>query len=184
MRQIAELSYQKLVLSARVEPDTALPEDVELRRAGDVRERASREALARALERSYIDTLDCPELCGLRAIDDVIESHRATGHYDPALWWVVYRADQPEGALLLSPFPDQGSVELVYLGLGPSLRGRGLGKLLMVRAIDAARRSGAMDMTCAVDMQNLRALRLYAGLGFRSIDRRVALVRSIGRSGN
>ena len=102
----------------------------------------------------------------------------------PALWWVVYRADQPEGALLLSPFPDQGSVELVYLGLGPSLRGRGLGKLLMVRAIDAARRSGAMDMTCAVDMQNLRALRLYAGLGFRSIDRRVALVRSIGRSGN
>lgn len=178
MQPIAELSYQKLVIPPERLPNPPLPPGVELRSAGDVTQPGPRAALARALECSYVDTLDCPELCGLRLVDDVIDSHRATGCHDPALWWVVYLRDQPEGALLLSPFPEQSSVELVYLGIGPELRGNGLGQVLMEHGIDAAWRAGAIEMTCAVDMHNPRALRLYKRLGFRSIDRRVALVRS------
>ncbi len=178
MQQIAELSYQKLVIPPERLPNPPLRHGVELRPAGDVSEPGPRAALARALERSYIDTMDCPDLCGLRAVDDVIDSHRATGRHDPSLWWVVYLHGQPEGALLLSPFPEQSSVELVYLGIGPELRGGGLGHVLMEHAIDAAACAGALEMTCAVDMQNPRALRLYKRLGFRSIDRRLALVRS------
>lgn len=183
MRQIAELSYQKLVIPAERLPNPALPPGVELRTAGDVNEPGPRAELAQALERSYIDTRDCPDLCGLRDVEDVIDSHRATGRFNPALWWVVYRCGKPEGALLLSPFPDQSSVELVYLGIGPELRGNGLGRVLMEHAIDAAAQAGAIEMTCAVDMQNPRALRLYERLGFRSIDRRLALVRSFGAPG-
>jgi len=178
MRQIAELSYQKLTIPAQAPVAGELPEHVQVRLAGDMRDRACRQTLARALERSYIETLDCPELCGLRDIEDVIDSHRATGVHDPALWWVVFLNDEPEGALLLSPFPDQASVELVYLGFSPKLRGRGLGKVLMARAIASSMERGAMEMTCAVDMRNQRAIRLYRGLGFRSIDRRRALVRA------
>lgn len=178
MRQIAELSYQKLVIPSERLPNPPLPHGVELLPAGDVTQPGPRAALARALERSYIDTQDCPELCGLREVDDVIDSHRATGRHDPALWWVVSLRGQPEGALLLSPFPEQASVELVYLGVGPVLRGKGLGQVLMEHAIDAAANAGALEMTCAVDMNNPRALRLYKRLGFRSIDRRLALVRS------
>lgn len=179
MKQIAELSYQKLALPKEVPLVPELAPGVDLRPAGEIEQPGARAALARALEQSYIGTLDCPELCGLREIDDVIDSHHATGQHDPALWWVVYRNGQPEGALLLSPFPDLGAVELVYLGIGPSLRGSGLGSTLMARAIRAAIECGAAEMTCAVDTQNLRALKLYRGLGFRSIDRRVALVRSV-----
>lgn len=183
MLQIAELSYQKLVIPTERAATRSLPDGVELRIAGDVAEPGARAALARALERSYVDTRDCPDLCGLRAVDDVIDSHRATGRHNPALWWVVYLHGQPEGALLLSPFPEQSSVELVYLGIGPVLRGRGLGRVLMEHAIEAAARAGALEMTCAVDMQNPCALRLYQRLGFRSIDRRLALVRSFRAPG-
>lgn len=179
MKRIAELSYQKLVLTKPQPPTLELPPGVELRPAGDVDEPAARAALARALEQSYIDTLDCPELCGLRHIDDVIESHRATGQHDPSLWWVVYRNGEPEGAVLLGPFPELGSMELVYLGIGPALRGLGLGKALMARAIRAAIEFGSLEMTCAVDTQNVRAMRLYRTLGFRAIDRRLALVRAV-----
>lgn len=183
MQQVAELSYQKLVIPTERLPNPPLPHGVELCPVGDVSEAGPRAALARALERSYIDTQDCPDLCGLREVDDVIDSHRATGSHDPALWWVVSLRGQPEGALLLSPFPEQASIELVYLGVGPVLRGRGLGQVLMEHAIDAAAQAGASEMTCAVDTQNPRALRLYRRLGFRSIDRRLALVRSFRAPG-
>jgi hypothetical protein len=36
-----------------------------------------------ALESSYIHSLDCPGLTGLRATEDVLAGHRATGEFDP-----------------------------------------------------------------------------------------------------
>ena len=39
-----------------------------------------------ALDRSYVDTMDCPELCGMRATADILASHKATGEFDPSLW--------------------------------------------------------------------------------------------------
>ena len=76
----------------------------------------------KALERSYVDTLDCPELCGLRVVDDVLESHRSVGVFDPGMWWLVMAEDEPEGCMLLSACPEQNAVELVYLGISPRLR--------------------------------------------------------------
>lgn len=70
-----------------------------------------------AMERSYEDTLDCPELCGLRQTRDVVESHRSAGVWSPQWWYLVLREGQAEECMLLNPFPDQRSIELVYLGL-------------------------------------------------------------------
>ena len=140
--------------------------------------------LAAAMERSYLGTLDCPELCGLRETEDVIDSHASTGRWTPALWRLVTLDGRPEGCVLLNPSPALRTVELVYLGLGPDLRGRGLGERLMrdALALAAARRKrdGAEAMTCAVDRRNTPALRLYARLGFEEIAARVALVRPLG----
>ncbi|MFG0283733.1 MAG: GNAT family N-acetyltransferase [Phycisphaerales bacterium JB039] len=142
-----------------------------------------RRQLAEAMERSYQSTLDCPELCGLRETEDVIDSHQATGRWTGSMWRLVTLRGQPEGCILLNPSPAHRSVELVYIGLGPALRGRGLGLRLLQDAIGAAaarrKRDGADTITCAVDRRNAPALRLYQRLGFREVSARLAFVRSL-----
>lgn len=136
--------------------------------------------LLRAMDRSYEQTLDCPELCGLRDTRDVFESHRLTGVVDLNLWWVVELNGQAEGLMLLNPCPDQSTVELVYLGLSPALRGCGLGRLLL--SMGLARLGGRSEryVTCAVDLRNAPALKLYSSLGFAAFAQRVALVKPLG----
>ncbi len=133
--------------------------------------------LAQALERSYAQTLDCPELCGLRDTADIIASHRATGQYDPRLWFLVMDQGSPEGCMLLSRCPDQRSVELVYLGLSPKVRGKGLGKLLMRLAMQRLSGLPETELACAVDKRNAPALALYKSFGLNAFSDRVALVR-------
>jgi len=133
-----------------------------------------------ALDRSYEDTLDCPELCGLRDTRDVLDSHRATGRFDPNLWRVVLRDGQPHGALLLNPNPEQGSIELVYLGVSPALRGTGVGSALLKWGLALVRARPEPFVTCAVDRRNEPALRLYKRLGFAEFASRAAFVRRAG----
>ena len=156
--------------------------------------------LGEALERSYEDTLDCPELCGMRNLENVIESHRSVGEYDPSLWWLVFNAAGPQGCLLLSVVPEQDSVELVYIGLSPAVRGKGLASNLMGSGIAALYRGsvtgtaagvqarpagvgvqvrGTGGLTCAVDMRNQPALRLYQRLGFVRTSLRLPWVKSL-----
>jgi len=139
--------------------------------------------LLEALEHTYLQTLDCPELCGLRETVDVVDSHRSTGAFDPALWWLVHLDGRPHGCALFNRCPEQRTIELVYLGLSPQLRGKGLGKWLLRQGIEAAREGNpGWAMTCAVDHRNTPALGLYRALGFRSFGDRTALVRPITRS--
>lgn len=138
-----------------------------------------RELLIAALDRSYAETLDCPELCGLRETTDVLDSHRATGQFDPSLWWIVFLRGEPHGCMLLSRLPEQDCVELVYLGLSPELRGRRIGSRLLAIGLDHAARKGPVAMTCAVDRRNAPAIRLYARFGFRQFSSRVAFVKPL-----
>lgn len=174
-----------LLRSAASEP--ALPDGVELEpiRVPGPGHHAP-PALVAALDDSYVNTLDCPELCGLRHTEDIVASHAAIGRPELALWSLIRHEGRPAGALLLSCLPENRCYELVYIGLGPSLRGMGLGEALMRRAIgvlatrvrQSQARSG-WSMTCAVDTSNTPAVRLYQRLGFSAFDRRVACVRSL-----
>lgn len=134
--------------------------------------------LIRALERSYVETRDCPELCGMRDTADILASHRCTGQYDPRLWFIVLENQEPEGCMLLSRCPDQRSVELVYLGLSPRLRGRGIGKLLMQLAMQKLSGLPETELACAVDKRNTPALQLYRAFGLLPFSDRVAMVRT------
>lgn len=131
--------------------------------------------LKQGLQASYEQTLDCPELAGMRDIDDIIQAHRAVGEFDPSLWWVVSRAGQPEGCVLLNRCPDQECVELVYIGLSPAVRGLRLGEALMHAAI-AVCAGLERHIRCAVDTRNTPARRMYERLGFHEETRRIAFV--------
>lgn len=156
------------------------PEGVVVRNVlGAARGEPDREALIAALERSYISTLDCPELCGLRETGDVLDSHRATGQFDPKLWWLVLWRGEPHGCLLLSHSPELGSAELVYLGLSPELRGKGIATPLLRMGLGRVSRLRIDHVACAVDLRNTPAMKLYERLGFLSTSHRVAMVRPV-----
>jgi GNAT superfamily N-acetyltransferase len=139
---------------------------------------ADEQALERALDVSYQDTLDCPELAGLRTLPDIVASHRAVGEYDPNLWWLVEHQGAATGCTLLNHCPQQHCVELVYVGLAPALRGVSLGARLMESAIGAA--AGLeRELRCAVDSRNAPARRMYERLGFREVGRRIAFIAQV-----
>lgn len=159
------------------------PEGVTVETVAALGDAAGETALAAALDASYVDTMDCPKLCGLRDTRDVIASHRATGVYDPALWWIVRRDGHPEGCCLLSRCPEHASIELVYIGIGPKLRGLGIGRQLLRHAVTRAPTRDVREITCAVDRGNRPALRLYRELGFTEFAARAAFVKRAGSPG-
>jgi len=177
--QMGRLLYMKRAWKPVEPAGDDWPPDVEVRgwRVGDDA------ALITALRRTYEGTLDCPELCGLRQGEDIVASHRATGRFDPSLWWLVLLEGEPEGALLLNPCPAQGHTELVYMGISPALRGRGLGERLLRHGLAAVKGRRERDVMCAVDERNEPARGLYRRLGFERIAARVALIRPLRDSG-
>ena len=135
--------------------------------------------LAAALDASYIDTLDCPELCGKRSTHDVIESHQSAGVFDPNHWYIIEQDHAPVGCCLLTPSPDFHAIELVYIGLGPTARGLGLGRMVLRHAIKNISVLGATELTCAVDTRNTPALRIYESMGFTTFDARVGYIAGV-----
>lgn len=134
---------------------------------------------AHAIQRSYLGSLDCPPLNGRRDIDDIIAGHRAGGDFDPAHWFVVLDRDTPIAALLLAGIPAQRGMELVYLGLAPEARGRGIGDLLMRVALKTVIDARFEFLTLAVDSMNHPAIRLYERHGFRRLYSRLAMLRDL-----
>jgi ribosomal protein S18 acetylase RimI-like enzyme len=179
-QRLADLAYLRRVIShgGRHEP-LVWPEGVRVASLRELPEGEGERLLRSALERSYEGTLDCPALCGLRELDDVVASHRAVGVYDPRLWWVVLHRGEPWGCMLVNAGVSHETAELVYLGLGPAARGKGLGAGLLKLAMAALSRRQETVLACAVDTQNTPARRLYERAGFRQFALRVAVVRSL-----
>lgn len=132
---------------------------------------------AAAITASYEHSLDCPVLHNRRDIDDVIAGHRATGEYDPALWFCLVENGQPRGVLLLAKVPGHDALELVYLGLAPAARGRRLGDALLQLALHEVGDRHLSQLTLAVDEQNVPAIRLYHRHGLAEVHRRVAMMK-------
>ena len=128
------------------------------------------------IRQTYRDSLDCPELENLRDMEDVVRSHKAAGLFDPRRWKLLLCHDEPCGVLLLSFLPDSNSMELVYMGLTPPVRGRGWGRLLLQEAVECSRQSGVSCLMLAVDCRNHWARRLYKQFDFTEFLRRTVLL--------
>ncbi|MBK9126620.1 MAG: GNAT family N-acetyltransferase [Phycisphaerales bacterium] len=133
----------------------------------------------RVVAESYVDSLDCPELAGLRPIADVLAGHRAAGPFDPALWSLARVAGEPVGCLLLTRIARGEIIEIVYVGVVPAWRRRGVGAALIQRAIEQARTLRVRRVTVAADARNTPAQQLYERFAFAPIGRREVLWRRV-----
>lgn len=133
----------------------------------------------RAIEASYEQNLDCPGISGARNMDDVMAGHRAAGEFDPANWLVVKRNGEAAAVLLLSKILGGDALELVYIGLAVSARGRGLSDELLKLALTRAQELSCRRLTTAVDAHNTPAMRMYFRAGMQRIGSRLAMVRVI-----
>jgi ribosomal protein S18 acetylase RimI-like enzyme len=122
------------------------------------------------IEATYIETLDVPELIGLRNIEHTLEGYESTQPTMtqpriPRTWWVIQDVCVNIGCLLLTPNDDQ-HCELTYLGLAPTSRGQGHSRAIMDHLDRWATSQGIERMTLAVDIRNTPAIRLYQSRGF------------------
>lgn len=134
----------------------------------------------RVVEATYEETLDCPQLDGVREITDVLAGYRATGVFSAARWLLVAYQGQDVGCLILSDNPDQDQWELVYMGVVPLRRGRRWGLAIVRHAQWLVRRAGRKRLVLAVDMANEPALRLYREAGFKARNRRRVFLKAVG----
>ncbi|HUO09561.1 MAG TPA: GNAT family N-acetyltransferase [Phycisphaerae bacterium] len=177
LTQLATLTYMERRPPMHA-PEFQLPGDLRM----EPYSAGTHALFARAILGSYEKTLDCPALSGVREIEDIIAGHKAVGGpsgFDPHLWGVLIEGEKPVGCLLLGEIAARRALELVYLGLLPEVRGRGLGRVLMQRVLSIASRRRFDVATLAVDAANGPAVALYRRCGYTSVAQRIAMIRRL-----
>jgi ribosomal protein S18 acetylase RimI-like enzyme len=142
----------------------------------------AQDRLATVVQRTYVDSLDCSELDGMRSIADVFAGYRETGVHRPE-WWIIgtYQGDDVS-CVMLADHPRQNQCELMYLGIVPEMRGCGWGLETTRYAQWMAQRSVRERMVLAVDAVNLPARNIYLAAGFEPWERRSVFIRSASGS--
>jgi mycothiol synthase len=136
--------------------------------------------LARIVDTTYQETLDCPKLNEVRQLDDVLEGYRTTGEFSPSRWLIVRYENRDVGCLLLADHPKFANMELVYMGVIPADRGLHLGVEIARHAQWVAKQAGRPRLVLAVDASNSPAIEMYASVGFRVWDQRRIYYRIFG----
>jgi ribosomal protein S18 acetylase RimI-like enzyme len=132
----------------------------------------TREVFQETLLRTYEGTLDCPEVNGVRTIDEILAGHRGQRTDDPATWWLAFEDDRAVGVVLVSEIPEGGAWDLSYLGVIPEVRECGVGRELVRKVQSEAQLARVRSVSLSVDTRNRPAWRLYLGAGFEPYDRR------------
>ena len=138
-----------------------------------------RERLARLVEQTYVDTLDCPAMNDVRDTADVLDGYHQTGQFDPSRWLFVRHEAHDVGCLLLADFPEHDQWELVYMGLVPSARGQGFGRRIARHAQWLTGRAGRNRLVVAVDAANVPAVAGYHDRGFLTVESRTVFLREL-----
>ena len=175
LRRIAVLKYMEATLGRRERRPVELPEGCRTRAYREEDEALIGELLAR----TYVDTLDCPGLVGLRGESDILEGHKHSGIYRPEWWTLLFEGETPIGVCLVNESKTDRTAELVYLGIVPEVRGRGLGRLLLARSLSVIAENAVKKVVLAVDESNAPAYDMYRGAGFNDTIRRHAFVRRL-----
>jgi ribosomal protein S18 acetylase RimI-like enzyme len=138
-----------------------------------------RRRLSEVVEATYEDTQDCAAMNGRRPMAEVLDGYQATGVFSPDNWLLVRAGGADVGALLLADHRAARHFELMYMGVVPSVRGRGFGREIVRAAQRHARAAGAERIVLAVDAENLPAIKMYNDTGFTAWDKRTVLVRFV-----
>jgi mycothiol synthase len=169
----ADLLY--LAAEADSFPDQPNPLPAELVPAGEV----DKIRMSQLVDATYSGSLDCPRIDGLRSAADVLAGYRAVGDAGDLHWSVLRAGDSDVGCLLLADHRQSRQFEIVYVGLIPSVRGRGWGLELTRHAQWLARQANCERVVLAVDAANEPAIRIYSAAGFRAWDRQAVWIKSL-----
>jgi ribosomal protein S18 acetylase RimI-like enzyme len=173
---LARLSYmERAIRSADARLQVSLPQGFVIERY----DRRQRDELVRLLDQTYIDTLDCPGLIGLRDARDILTGHESVGEVSAHEWHVLRHEGNAVGVVMLNPALTGATVELVYLGLAPEARGKNLGIMLLRAGLARLALRKERCVTLAVDQDNGPAVALYKREGFRGVLERSAMIRSL-----
>jgi mycothiol synthase len=142
----------------------------------------NRHAFHATLLRTYEATLDCPELNGVRTIEEIIAGHLSQGDHRPDRWWLALAQDRPVAVAMATVVPDLQAWDLSYLGVVPEARRQGVGRALAGHVLRAAQKAEAPKMILAVDERNVPALQLYGQLHFTFVDFREVYLHILDRS--
>lgn len=135
------------------------------------------EAWQALIHDSYDGSLDCPGLSGLRDMTDILDGHRGGGLFSPDHWLMLHHRGQPAGVMMLNAHPLRPVLEVAYTGVHPRLRGRGIGRYLVLKAFELAADNGYSAVTLAVDERNHPARAIYESAGFIFTGSRRAMIR-------
>lgn len=140
-------------------------------------DRGERE-LGRVIADTYVDSQDCPALLGRRRMEDVVAAHKANGVFRPESWLLPSLAGECVGCVLVNDSAGRADeAEVIYLGVRPAWRRRGIARAMLRRAMNQAAGRGRKTMSLAVDAANAAAVRLYESEGFREVDRKDVYAR-------
>ncbi len=170
-RQIAVLKYMQLYIRHNAR-QPVIPDNVRF----SPYQHDLRPIFLQMLDASYENTLDCPQLHGLRDTDDVLSGHMQTSLFDPTLWTLMYVDNKPAGIMLLDQIQDNLCVELTYIGLAEKHRKKQLASLLLQRALWQCTQHNYTSLVLAVDEANTPAIRLYNTFGFRCTTSKTAMI--------
>lgn len=174
-RHLTDLEYLVCMMRPRAEANSQQRLEYELY------SHANHQRFCEILKRTYQGSLDCPEMDGLRCIEDVVEGYRKTGVFHPSRWMLLRSDGVDMGVMILADHPQNDQWELVYLGLTPEARGRGFGREATAFAARLALGARRRQMVLAVDSRNRPARALYEHVGFIEWDRRCVFLRSFDR---
>lgn len=168
-------SFVLITEMIRMERECALRSDQSLDHGGMQfvnYEQASEHDFEEVIEQTYGESLDCPELDGIRTVTEALDSYKAAGSFRPDLWLLARQCGDWVGCVLLSNSSAECSCELQYMGVVPHSRGRQIGRILCERALLDARRVGASRLILSVDSRNRPAIDHYSMMGFIETERR------------
>lgn len=127
--------------------------------------------LARILTETFVDSLDCPAIHGMRRIEDIIEGYKASGIFRPDSWWLPRLRGNDLGCILINESAvDERTAEILYLGVIPRWRKKGIARAMLKESFAYMHRRGIKKISLAVDSGNAPALALYHQEGFRPIN--------------
>jgi GNAT superfamily N-acetyltransferase len=130
------------------------------------------------VEKTYINSLDCPAVDGLRPTREVLIGYQDIGVPRDDWSFLVQHEGRDVGCLLLADHSPAKHAELVYMGLIPEVRGRGWGVFVAQEAQRIAAAAGAEHLVLTVDADNRPALRNYQAAGFRFWEQRAIWVKA------
>ena len=136
--------------------------------------------LAKMLPEMLVDSLDCPAMCGLRKVEDIIEGYKASGIFRADSWWLPQWKGNDIGCILMNDsIVDEQTSFIVYLGVIPRWRRMGFARAMLRHAFRYAYQREIKNISLSVDARNTPAIRLYRQEGFTPIKQQDVFITHI-----